>query len=94
MTYILDLFGNERILSASVRGVQLDLLDAAADQAALENDRPRSQERAELVAGSMGSTREPFRVPMLACVNGDGPAVTVITGDAPVPLCARCAAKV
>ncbi len=49
---MLDLFGNDRPQprSRKTSAHQLDLLDVAAERAALASGRPKSQERAELVA--------------------------------------------
>lgn len=49
-----DLFGNERPEPKgrdSAPAVQLNLIDAAAERAALESGRPKSQERCEIIAG-------------------------------------------
>jgi hypothetical protein len=49
--FTIDLFGNERPASAGAPGRRGgDLFDAAAETLALESGRPRSQERAEIVA--------------------------------------------
>jgi hypothetical protein len=50
-----DLFGNEGPLPRAMQRppepvTQLDLLDAAAERAALASGRPKSQERAEIVS--------------------------------------------
>lgn len=50
---MLDLFGNEVREPrgrASAPAVQLDLIDAAAERAAIESGRPKSQERCEIMA--------------------------------------------
>lgn len=50
---MLDLFGNERPAPGTgsrSKPAQLDLLDAAAERAAMASGLPKSQERARLVA--------------------------------------------
>lgn len=48
-----DLFGNEHPdpSPSAKAGPQLNLVDAAAERLALASGRPRSQERAEILAG-------------------------------------------
>lgn len=49
---MLDLFGNEHpdAIGSAAPAKQLDLIDAAAERAALLSGRPKSQERADIVA--------------------------------------------
>lgn len=49
---MIDLFGNERreTIAPPAPPKQLDLIDAAAERAALASGRPKSQERARILA--------------------------------------------